>query len=149
MSGYEGIKYVLDLEACLDYAGAGQNRKAALFEAAETNRIAVTADVFRQLKALDGNLAKEFKNSAIEIIECDEKVFQATENLALLLAVTAAKLDSAATEKLQLLAVVTCAQNGSLPKCVLVTGDPGAHRSSMKVLCEALKITALSVEAAF
>ncbi|MDW9493942.1 hypothetical protein GOC57_11635 [Sinorhizobium meliloti] len=140
---------MLDLEACLDYAGAGQNRKAALFEAAETNRIAVTADVFRQLKALDGNLAKEFKNSAIEIIECDEKVFQATENLALLLAVTAAKLDSAATEKLQLLAVVTCAQNGSLPKCVLVTGDPGAHRSSMKVLCEALKITALSVEAAF
>lgn len=149
MSDYEGIKFVLDLEACLDYAGAGQNRKAALFEAAESTRIAVTADVFRQLKALDKELAKEIKGSAIEIVECDENIFQTTENLAHLLAVTAARLDKAATEKLEILAVVSCAQNGSLPKCVLVTGDPGTHRSSMKVLCEALKITAVAVEAAF
>ncbi|RVO95013.1 hypothetical protein [Sinorhizobium meliloti] len=149
MSDYEGVKYVLDLEACYDLASAGQNRKAAFFDFAETNRVAITGDVFRQLKHLDKDLANEIKSSSVEIVECDQVIFQRTENLAQLLAVSAARLDKAATEKIQILAVVSCAQNGSLPKCVLVTGDPGAHRSSMKALGTALKITVVSVDKVF
>lgn len=149
MGVYGGIKYVLDLEACLDFANAGENRKAALFQLAETDRVAVTTDVFKQLKIFNKDLAAEFENSAIEIVECDESVYQAAEILAQLLSVSPVKLDRAANEKLPILAVVNCAQNGSQPKCALVTGDFGDHRSSMKVLGNALMITVISVEKAF
>lgn len=98
MGVYGGIKYVLDLEACLDFANAGENRKAALFQLAETDRVAVTTDVFKQLKIFNKDLAAEFENSAIEIVECDESVYQAAEILAQLLSVSPVKLDRAANE---------------------------------------------------
>ena len=144
-----GVKFVLDLEACLDFGNAGQNRKAALFEAAKANRIAITSDVFKQLKLFDKDLADEFKASDIEIIDCDEVVYQRVEHIAQLLATTSARLNRAANEKLPIIAMANCAQNGSLPKCAVVTGDLGTHKSSMQVLCEELKITVITVANAF
>lgn len=149
MGGYAGVKFVLDLEACLDFGSAGDNRKAALFEAAKTNRIAITSDVFKQLKVFDKALAKEFEDSDIEIVECDEVVYRAVENIAQLLATTSARLNRAANDKLPIIAVANCAQNGSVPKCAVVTGDPGTHSSSMRVLCTELKVTVIAVSNAF
>lgn len=149
MKGYEGIKFVLDLEACLDFGNAGQNRKLALFKAAEVERVAITSEVYRQLKIFDSALAKEFENSSIEIVEYNEVIYRTTETLAKLLIINSNKLDNAASEKLPILAVVNCAQNGTDPKCALVTGDVGKHRSSMSVLCQSLKITAIPVGIAF
>lgn len=149
MGSYEGVKYVLDLEACLDFASAGENRKAALFQAAADQGVAITVEVLKQLRIFNRDLADEFEQSPIRIVECDEKIYQAIETLAQLLAVSSAKLDDAANEKLPILAVVNCAQNGSLPKCVLVSGDPGHHRSSMRTLGAELRITIIPVSKAF
>jgi len=146
---YVGVKYVLDLEACLEIGGAGDNRKAALFEAAKETRIAITSDVFKQIRHFDKNLADEFENSDIEIIDCDEAIYQTVENLAALLATTTARLNRAANEKLPIIAMANRAQNGSLPKCAIVTGDLGTHKSSMTVLCTELRITVIAAGSAF
>jgi hypothetical protein len=149
VGAYVGVKYVLDLEACLDYAASGANRQNALFEAAKTNRIAVTSDVLKQVKHFDAALAAAIKASEIEIIDCDDAVYQTVEQLAQLAALTSANLDEAAAEKLVVLAVVSCSQNGALPKCVLVTNDLGKHRSSMKTLCAELGIVYVPSKDAF
>jgi predicted ATP-dependent Lon-type protease len=146
---YEGISHVLDLEACLDYGASGQNRQKSLFEAAKTHRIVVTSDVFKQVRHLDAEWAKSMQEAGIEIIDCDELVYQTVEHLAQLLALTSASLDKAAQEKLVVLALVCCSQNGALPKCLLVTNDLGAHKSSMKVLCAALKMEWVAAKDAF
>lgn len=149
MAEYVGVKYILDLEACLDFAGAGANRKAALFAATKTHRIAITASVHDQLKMFDKELAEEFIAEGIELVEYDEKIYKATETLGQLLSTSSARLDRAATDKIPILATVHCAQNGSLPKCMLVTGDIGQHKSSMHVLCSELKISVINVIDAF
>lgn len=140
MGAYVGVKFYLDLEACLDYGGAGANRQKALFEAAKTNRIAITAEVMKQVRKFDSSWADAIKNSQIEIIDCDTAIYERVEKLAQLAALTSASLDEAAAEKLVILAAVSCSQNDAAPKCVLVTNDLGRHRSSMKVLCSALGI---------
>ena len=149
MFQYGGIKYVLDLEACLDFSAAGANRVNALFQAAITERIAVTKDVFKEVKTFDLDFAKAIEQSAIEIVECDDLIYSTTENLAALLCNGTYDLNEAAHDKLPILAVVACAQNGTTPKCVLVTGDLGSHSSSMQVLCSQLMITAIPVSEAF
>ncbi|RYE42048.1 MAG: hypothetical protein EOP24_34350 [Hyphomicrobiales bacterium] len=149
MAAYVGVKYVLDLEACLDYGASGANRQKALFEAAKTNRIAVTSDVLKQVKRFDAALALAITKSDIEVIECDDAVYETVEKLAQLLALTSANLDEAAAEKLVVLAVVSCSQNGAHPKCVLVTNDLGKHKSSMKTLCAGLKMDHIASKDAF
>ncbi len=149
MGGYTGVKFVLDLEACLDFGSAGDNRKAALFEAAKSSRVAITTDVFKQLRQFNKELAEEFLASDIEVIDCDELIYQTVEHLAQLLTTTSARLNRAANEKLPIIAMANCAQNGSLPKCAIVTGDLGTHSSSMQVLCAELRITVIAVSSAF
>lgn len=149
MGAYVGVKFVLDLEACLDYGGSGANRQKALFEAAKTTRIAVTVEVLKQVKKFDSAMAIAIKNSEIEIIECDDAIYDRVEQLAQLAALTSASLDEAAAEKLVVLAAVSCSQNGAAPKCVLVTNDLGKHKSSMKVLCDALGIEFVPSKDAF
>lgn len=149
MNAYDGIKYVLDLEACLDFQGAGANRKAALFGTAKAAGVAITDQVFRELRKFDADLAKEFADNDIKVIDCDEHIFKKVETLTSLIAISSARIDDAANEKLIQLSLVNCAQNGTLPKCKLVTGDHGRHKSSMRVLGEALGIEVAYVEVEF
>lgn len=150
MTAYVGVKFVLDLEACLFFATCNKSKKAALYKTASAQRVATISDVFVQLQSLNKVFAQEFKKAGIEILDCDEAVYQRTEALsALLLASSNAPLGRVEQDKLVLIALVSCAQNGQLPKCVLVTGDPGTHRASMNSLCNGLKMSALQVESAF
>lgn len=149
MGEFEGIKHILDLEACMDFENAGSNRKKGLFESAKETRTAITRDTFKKLKKFSKPLADEFENSDIEIVDLDETVYSRVEALAQLISTTSAELDAAANEKLQIIALANCAQNGSLPKCAIITGDVGKHGSSMKVLCASIKVTAIEVSSAF
>jgi hypothetical protein len=49
-------------------------------------------------------------------------------------------LNAVANDKIPVIALVHCAQNGKIPPCQLVTGDFGDLSSSMKTMCAALKI---------
>ncbi|ESX88275.1 hypothetical protein [Mesorhizobium sp. LNJC403B00] len=150
MAVYLGVKFVLDLEACLYFASCKKVQKTALYKKASAERVATITEVFFQLQQINKVFAAELKKSGIEILDCDEAVYLRTEALsALLLASSNAPLGRVEQDKLVLIALVSCAQNGQLPKCVLVTGDPGTHRASMNSLCNALQMNAIQVDGAF
>lgn len=149
MTAYGGVKFVLDLEACLEFQGAGANRKASLFGVANSAGVAITDHVFRELKGFDTDLAEEFVANGVKVVECDETIYRRIETLMALLAVSEARIDAAASDKLIQLSLVNCAQNGTLPKCKLVTGDYGKHKSSMAVIGKALDIEVVFVNQEF
>lgn len=142
---YSGIKFVMDLEACLFYSDAGGNLKASLFERAKQERIAVTKEVFDQVRGFDKDLADEIKASAIEIVELDSDIYIAAGALNEIYMTSGHRLNAAANEKVPVIALVHCAQNGSKPPCHLVSNDTGTHSSSMRSLCAALSIPFLEV----
>jgi predicted transcriptional regulator len=78
---YEGIIYVLDLDACLYFTDAGENLKSALFQKAKEIRIVITKETFEEVKNLDKGLAKEIDNSEIEIVELGTDVYNAASAL--------------------------------------------------------------------
>lgn len=137
---WEGVIYVLDLEACLFYSDAGDNLKIDLFERSKEARIVVTKETLKQVKSFDSDLAKEIESSEIEIVELDNNVHEAASALTDILILSGYKLNSVANEKIPVIALVHCAQNGQSPPCHLVTGDHGSHTSSMKPMCTALGI---------
>lgn len=137
---YSGINFVLDLEACLYFSEAGGNLKAALFQRAKVERIAVPKEVFDQVRIFDKSLADEISESDIEIVELDSDVYVAACALNEIFMTSGHRLNAAANEKVPVIALVHCAQNGAKPPCHLVSGDNGLHSSSMRSLCAALKV---------
>lgn len=137
---HEGIIYVFDLDACLYFSEAGGNLKATLFQRAKEIRIVITKETFKQVRALDGDLAKEIEKSSIEIIDLDTQVYQAASALTEIFLTSGYALNAVANDKIPVIALVHCAQNGKVPPCHLVTGDFGNHASSMKAMCAALNI---------
>lgn len=137
---YEGIIYVFDLEACLYFSDAGGNLKATLFQKAKENRIVITREVFKKVKAFDDDLAKEIEKSDIEILDLETDVYTAATAITEIFIASGYTLNAVANDKIPVIALVHCAQNGKVPPCQLVTGDFGSHSSSMKSMCATLKI---------
>lgn len=148
MAGWSGVKSVLDFEACLRFSGAGDNYKAMLYDRAKNERVAITREVFDQIRIMDSELAKEIWESEIEILDPDDGVFSAAEGMTVILS-TKIRLNRVANDKIPVIASVQRAQNGSKPNCIIITGDEGTHSSSMRSLCDELGIQYLSVEDAF
>lgn len=141
----EGIDYVFDLEACLYFSQSGGNLKSVLFQRATEKKIVVTREVFKQVREFDGDLAKEIEASPIAILELDTDVYKAAGALNDIFLATGHPLNAAANEKMPVIALVHCAQNGKVPSCQMVTGDIGPHASSMSSLCGALGIPIIDV----
>lgn len=137
---YEGIVYVFDLEACLYFSDAGGNLKATLFQKAKENRIVITREIFKKVKIFDRDLAQEIEKSDIEILDLDTDVYTAASAITEIFVASGYALNAVANDKIPLIALVHCAQNGKIPPCQLVTGDIGSHSSSMKSMCQTLNI---------
>lgn len=144
---YVGLHYVLDLEACLYFEKAGNNLQTSLFEKAEERRIAISKEVFKQVKDLNNDFANKIVDSSIEIIEYDDLVYQSTEQFTVLLTtLSRSSRNKVVSEKIQVIALVQCAQNGKKPPCMIVTGDNRTHGSSMTSLCDELGVPFIEIE---
>ncbi|CAN7353753.1 hypothetical protein LJR234_002149 [Mesorhizobium amorphae] len=139
------IRFVLDLEACLYHSNAGGNLKANLFLRAQDERVVISKEVFDQVKDFDKDLADEIIASEIEVLEIDGNVYAAAVSLTELILALGHPMNAAANEKMPQIALVHCAQNGTMPKCTMVSGDTGTHASSMKSLCETIGIPFIDV----
>jgi hypothetical protein len=145
-NSYVGLDYVFDLEACIKLGLAGNNLSNHVFEISKVKRIGVSREVFKQLKKFDKVTAEKIKDSSFEIIDCDERVYEAAETYADLLAAAGVGINDAVNDKVPTIALTHCAKNGKIPCCLLVTGDDGHHSASMNSLCATLKVGTVSLD---